>query len=386
MTIMALWESVPEENNVMGITLTRRFHAVGQGLFCSEIVEGADFKHTVVYDCGTESDDYLLQSEMADISKLVKDDRIDILFLSHLHKDHISGVKRLLHDYNVSKVVLPRLTPFQIIRVYLYRTGTLPTDNERFGEEAVEIIQQVLRHRAQEDGDGTSYDEIPVFVEPVTEREQDDELINGSHNINIYSTFIKSRYTYSVLDPTGRTLVKYIPFNCEDTKSLVFNIACNHLYPSLYVDLGNGNLNQLGNTNLLAELAKLYKCIFGNLNESSMPVLSHVLSSGMNIDCLYTGDYSGKADKAVAHLRSFFNNEWGEIAYIQVPHHGSRYDNLAELYNAGKHTCVISYGKKNKYGHPHDSALKVIRNAGDNLLCITDRNQTLVKIDNIKKI
>lgn len=368
----------------MPITLTRRFHAVGQGLFCSEIVEDGNFKHTVVYDCGTESEDRFLQSETKNLARLVKDRRIDILFLSHLHDDHISGVHRLLHDFYVKKVVLPCLTPFQIIRVYLYANGMVTSSKgERFGDNAVELIKKVLRQR-KEHGDSKIFDEIPVFVESISNYDREDALTNGIHDINAYKTYISNHNIYAVNTPSNGTTIEYIPFNIENTKSLVFNIAVKYFYPNLLKELTVGNLGQLINTGLLLELAKLYKCIFGNLNESSMSVLSHVLRPDKNIDCLYTGDYSCKADKAATLLRKYYYKEWHKIAYIQVPHHGSKNDNPVELYSNNCHECVVSYGIPNKHQHPHKDAIKVIvKKTKNHLNHLTNGGTTLSFIDTI---
>lgn len=346
------------------ITLTRRFHAVGQGLFCSEMVEDvtSNFKHTVVYDCGTESQDNYLQSEIDDFVKLLgAQPQIDILFLSHLHMDHVSGIYRLMQKCRVRRVVLPRLNPFQIIRVYVTNAKRVTFDGERFGTETFSIIQDVLANRA-EHGDSILFDEVPPFIPVPTNHDLWFEFGNGDYrDINTYQDFIRRQFSYSVFSSNGK-IIEYIPFNIEDSKSFIFNLVVNRLYPKLVKDLMGGQLDQLNNTDLLEELANLYKCIFGNTNESSMPVLSHILRANSGLDCLYTGDYTYKADKNVAMLREYYKNEWPKIAYIQVPHHGSRYDNPPALYASAHFESIISYGDNNRYDHPHKKAIETIKN------------------------
>lgn len=87
-----------------------KFNGVGQGLFYSaSISTGGGRKCNFVYDCGTnyEKDKSLL---IGKIDSSFSDDTIDALFISHYHKDHISGVKHLSETYRIKKVFLPAFT------------------------------------------------------------------------------------------------------------------------------------------------------------------------------------------------------------------------------------------------------------------------------------
>lgn len=65
--------------------MIRHFHPVGQGAFCTELFE--DF--SVVYDCGTETDQSILEREIHDF--FIGAQSFEMLFLSHLHYDHVSS-------------------------------------------------------------------------------------------------------------------------------------------------------------------------------------------------------------------------------------------------------------------------------------------------------
>ncbi|MBQ9546151.1 MAG: MBL fold metallo-hydrolase [Bacteroidales bacterium] len=368
------------------ITLTRRFHAVGQGLFCSEVVESPsiNFRHTTVYDCGTTSNPTILQQEIEGLANTLDYKKIDILFLSHLHKDHISGIEQLMNECYVKKVVLPQLEPFQIIRAYLSKSSNAPSFSDQYDDSAFALIDRVFASRDRH-GD-TDYVEVPAFVEPLfssklSNKEGNNELYNPNA-LSQYKNLILKDYTFPISLPTEEAIIEYIPFNIESPQKTIFNILAAKYFPNLYDQLQQGDFTQLQDEKL-QELTKLYLHIFRGLNESSMPVLSHVIPQiPRPLDCLYTGDYTNKTDKNVEKLKAFYNDEWDKIAYIQVPHHGSRYGNPVELYQGGPHECMVSYGVHNRYNHPHQSAINAItKNAQNTLYQINDNAETFSKID-----
>ncbi len=89
-----------------------KFHSVGQGLFYTGSLAHRTFNF--VYDCGTESKQHYLNSSIdAYIKEIQKDASskpyIDFVVVSHLHKDHFSGLLELAHKTNIRRVYLPYL-------------------------------------------------------------------------------------------------------------------------------------------------------------------------------------------------------------------------------------------------------------------------------------
>ena len=88
-----------------------RFHPVGQGLFASGYLmktgeHQPDFSW--VYDCGSSSSSKLVADGIVRLEKEIGDHgQIDLLVLSHFHKDHINGVCRLLKKFKVGTLMLP---------------------------------------------------------------------------------------------------------------------------------------------------------------------------------------------------------------------------------------------------------------------------------------
>ena len=65
----------------------RIFVPVGQGAFYLEKFEIGEEKFNIVYDCGTSTETVNIKSKIRSYFK--KNEEIDYVVISHLHKDHI---------------------------------------------------------------------------------------------------------------------------------------------------------------------------------------------------------------------------------------------------------------------------------------------------------
>lgn len=95
------------------IEMTRTFHPVGHGAFYTECFKcGKKDIYNIVYDCGCfeaakegqseESYKKRIQSLIND--QFSKSTKIDALFISHFHKDHIIGIDYLLKRCKVKRL------------------------------------------------------------------------------------------------------------------------------------------------------------------------------------------------------------------------------------------------------------------------------------------
>lgn len=84
-------------------------HPVGQGGLFSATLDSGLGRFRFVYDCGGNVAP--LKREVSWLASNSNDSRIDMLFLSHLHEDHVRGVSDLIRSCDVKTVVLPYLTP-----------------------------------------------------------------------------------------------------------------------------------------------------------------------------------------------------------------------------------------------------------------------------------
>ena len=171
----------------MPINMTRTFYPVGQGAFYSERFHckdgGDDF--CVVYDCGTKTSKGK-ENAAAIIQDAFKDNTpIDVLFISHFDKDHVSMMGELANHRQIKRVVLPLLPVEEtaVLQVYYRQTrnligNTLLTDPIKlFGEETVVLhvvsgeneVRELLQYSVESNRDFSPGADV-VMLSPNGER------------------------------------------------------------------------------------------------------------------------------------------------------------------------------------------------------------------------
>ncbi len=106
------------------------FHNVGQGLFYTGNIKHENFEFNFIYDCGVSrnSTSYLNPAISNYKLKILRNNKINLLILSHLHEDHVSGVDRFLGNNKkncvVETVVLPYFTPLERLLISLKETSS----------------------------------------------------------------------------------------------------------------------------------------------------------------------------------------------------------------------------------------------------------------------
>ncbi|MBV8685522.1 MAG: hypothetical protein JOZ90_16655 [Alphaproteobacteria bacterium] len=99
----------------MPLINTRVQWAVGQGFFHSAaLIEDDELRLRYVYDCGAKALYEEARSNRVDelVVSVGRGERLDLLFLSHVHEDHVNGVEQLLDGttgLQVDTIVLPLL-------------------------------------------------------------------------------------------------------------------------------------------------------------------------------------------------------------------------------------------------------------------------------------
>lgn len=80
-------------------------------------------------------------------------------------------------------------------------------------------------------------------------------------------------------------------------------------------------------------------------------------------DALFTGDIGPSISDQVAQIIS--DMQMDKIEYIKVPHHGSKNGMSEKLLQAVMpDVAVISAGRENRYGHPHEEILNMLNKYG----------------------
>lgn len=101
------------------LNIESTYHNAGQGLFYSingrERVGGREF--TVVYDCGSTTIKQIKKA-IKGFEEKTERKTIDILVISHFHKDHINGLRELISRNKIIEIIIPYLHPVERIIVF----------------------------------------------------------------------------------------------------------------------------------------------------------------------------------------------------------------------------------------------------------------------------
>jgi metal-dependent hydrolase (beta-lactamase superfamily II) len=344
----------------------RTFHPVGHGNFYTEehTIDGKKF--TIVYDCGSMS---ITEAELKKKIETTfhKNQVIDILFISHFHKDHINGIKYLKNHCTVKRVVMPyidtatkvlSLIPERINGDYNFELATLLDNPAGFFKAGTEITQ-IKEFSESKEQDGPSTIEIS----------DDNKMPSGAlSGTKFLATKIDCWY--------------YIPYNFNaGTKGEVFLKK---------LEDSGVKIKKENNTMKIIDeywdkIKKAYEETFNKkVNESSMVLFSgkddkndmifctcngHSPSKKINSGCLYTGDVNlnGKVSDIKKSMDKTKFRLFDSIGTLQVPHHGSIHNfDRSVLDNSNIKCAVISYGTTNDYGHP---SIKVIEDLRVKRIC-----------------
>ncbi|KKQ97633.1 MAG: internalization-related competence protein ComEC/Rec2 protein [Candidatus Woesebacteria bacterium GW2011_GWB1_39_12] len=107
-----------------------------------------------------------------------------------------------------------------------------------------------------------------------------------------------------------------------------------------------------------------------------------VILSYKNFDALMTGDIGPKEiDQIIS------TGKMRDIDYLKVPHHGSKNGLTEELLEVSKsEVAVISSGKNNSYGHPHEETLKILKDKDIRILRTDEIGDIIIETDGQKTL
>lgn len=400
--------------------LTRVIHPIGQGGFYTETFSNAGGEvFNVVYDCG--GFDKNGGKKMQNYLQSYLPTKIDAIFISHLHADHINGLGFLLDKYKDCKpnVILPQLSDEVILEALIY--------NYCFASKSVysNVNKTIQKLKKKE------YENVNVIgIKP----------FDNMDNISIVSIFanesteenLELRLWNHIAIPQNTDIVSgsvfyywkwlYIPYNSPSphknidgtltsfknfflqkiglatiTSDELFDIPnkysikqCTEIYSEYF---GKGNHNSYSMTLFSGMVINDYEHAY-KLKQSQKDFLRrHPMCpiknciGGYNPNMLYTGDFEpkdNKVDKLCEFYSKFQIDEssqislWDTIELIQVPHHGSKDNYHADLY-ANPIFGFVSVGNENTYKHPDIETLSMIQSKGCCPIVVT-QDKSSIKI------
>lgn len=361
--------------------MIRTFHPVGQGAFYSERHENFN----IVYDCGSTA-----PSKFSSVAvSAFKDEIIDVLFISHFDKDHISLIPALKNSTKLIRfVVIPLLDHQQINLLKLFYRNL---SNE---------LKLLIFEPDTYFGKNTRV----IRVRPASE---ENDLIRESINIDSFNNdfslpiYIESGVNLQVqsLKPSQNLkTIEWIftPYNYDN--KVRHQILINELLKQGFNINKIKNdpdylLNKLKTDKSRKLLKKTYNCLKGKINENSMLVYSgpsNLVSDSCCIicrhgnpnlykhykaitcicksGCIYTGDSNFNRFR----LKDIFNLYINYVGIVQIPHHGAlRNFDLSSMDGIKQAICPISHRSNNKH-HPHPNVINELSNYKHNVISINE--------------
>ena len=405
----------PSLNVQPTMEVTRIIHPVGQGGFYTEALSNGNQEATFVYDCGgfdkekkkmTDYLDSFLHSENAiknpgDSGKK----KIEAVFISHFHADHINGLEYLLKNANVKYLILPQMTEDIMIEAFVYNFYSTKQNNgvnnfllqlyrgtAQFGPTKIIQVGYPEDSRVPEEFSREifSKDSLDLQAWDWRQRKVIDlstvEILPANVVLHCYK-WLYITHNSKISDPSKLTKLREKLTDLFKTKVTIDNL------PSLIKQSENNSVN---------EIKKIYKEVFGSKqNPTSMTLFSgtfeHVRRESCRIECncipchpyckrfyeypyccnpniLYTGDF--EPENNILDLRKFYLHCWDRIATIQVPHHGSK-DNYDDNLYSHAIRGIVSVGNNNSYHHPDIETLIKIQNKGCHPVIVTEDKSSM---------
>lgn len=329
----------------LNIKMTRTIHPVGQGAFYSETFseEDAHALFTAVYDCGGRK--AALSRERNKLS------RVDIIFLSHFHSDHFSGLMDLKDKFKTPKVVIPRISPCRFLVDYVH--NSMKDKKGKAGSFMLRVLPIIMSGQEGMLNENSLTQYIPIKT---------------GEKLNIPTVGAKWEYLvfYDEDDAREQQLLKLL----KDILELPDYYPQRYLENNIYLDIAK----RLNNNTTLAKVRKAYAKVFKNRHNSySMLVLSHEIKlslerEGKHFDCLYTGD--SPHNRILNKVKTF------DPDYLQVPHHGSKNNFHPALYQNNQ-IAFISVGESNRHHHPGLRTLTCLYTTCKEVRVVTEEQRTI---------
>lgn len=368
-------------------------------------------KTNILIDCGYKSTYKLIKQELIKIKE--REEKLDLLVLTHIDNDHINGARSVLQDYIEGNIC-------DISEIWTndyFRICNLKIDNNDEGNlESLELLRRMIKQKypidPQEYGDkNVGYKEANILTEYLSNIKVKDKINSkfGGEPIyiedkdNLKNITINEDIEITLIGPRKKILIDLIEewneylhekgFKDEITKSKELARA----FELFYINNMNQNLEiNSKSTNCTTQLKSIDDIVsfnefkLENINRSS---ISFILKFH-NKKFLFLGDSSpADYDEVLSYISK--QNEDKKIPFelVKISHHGSKFDTSSNLFNyiTSKRYLILTSG--NGYDHPdleviakiilkQDDKKEILFNYRHNKVTRFIKNYKLDKLDN----
>jgi hypothetical protein len=418
------------------LTHERVQHPVGQGFFHSAKlgVGGTHFEY--LYDCGSVRREPLSEEIRVYADRSL--DGIDVVFVSHLDNDHVSGLDNLLLLVRADTVVVPYLTTYERVLLAAKALDAGDVDGDclqMLGDPVQWFSGRNVRRLIFITGDGHNILPALPDVEPIlppgdhetshfvadNHRESRDRLALDETALETGATFrttIDNRCDVLVLPDTvplslvrGTETVNWCFLSFVHPEEELQQTFRNRVREVMGASLPEDAVDKRGlppdiTAWLLSilqdrlqrnRLADLYRLGFQDRNLTSLSLYSGpikpnkgryelkevrrpVNKAGAILETEPGWLGTGDADLRDANRRNAFLAHYDAlipyVATIALPHHGSRYNFHEAILPANVSLCVVGVDSRKRYGHPHPEVEAALRDRKLPLRQTTDAGNT----------
>ena len=367
------------------IKMERVFHPVGQGAFYTEVFRDyLDSQIVMVYDCGTETSNQsfknnkgvLLKQQIEEFADSLDDNsrKIDYLFISHLHHDHISGLGDLMKTLLPQRIYLPML-PIEVILLYRinnlvrYRRAAIPTD----------ILIQDLYLGGHEGGERPFSSENIYGIRPIVDNEGEHTLFPRDCNTEYRNSI--------VLEKGKKPWWRFRPFNSIDI--LKDDIAKRFIaevkkIPFLLDDMNHLNVSMVLEKETRKTLKKIYKESLKGADENNYTLVvesepydkSTNEINNLSVGCVYFGDFCPTEERWKRFKDTI--DDYDYIGSVQIPHHGSRENWCDYMMPQEADNFIISSGRNNSHHHPSYWVVRDLQYSGKSVNVVCEESSSMV--------
>ncbi|MBR4918901.1 MAG: MBL fold metallo-hydrolase [Bacteroidales bacterium] len=387
--------------------VTRIIHPVGQGGFYTETFSDDQQEATFVYDCGGFDNAQKKMNSYLDcfLSNKKPKKKIEAVFISHFHADHINGLQYLLENAEVKYLFLPQLSEDVMLEALVYNY-CLTRSNKLVNDFLISLYNGKVRF-----GSNRARTRI-IQIESVDDHILPDDLhsesfYNNNTEFNAWDWRKKKVVDLSTVETLSASTVLqycswlYIPYNSKVRPAKETDLK-KKLSKMLGTEITVENLPLLIEKYTVEACREIYKKVFGsNQNHTSMILFSGTIENVKIFHCedisnhqddenwlyyknnrhlnlnnpnmLYTGDY--EPNRRVGCMW-YYSKLWNTIATIQIPHHGSQNNYDEELYK-NPSRGIVSVGNNNSHHHPNVDTLIKIQNQGCYPVIVTEDKSSM---------
>jgi len=418
-------------NRRLKATATFIYHKAGQGLFYSGTIRvspprGPRFDF--VYDCGSENGKIIEKTVSNYKSVFLHDNNnhIDMLVISHLHKDHVSGLDKLLNDNTrVDYVFLPYLLPAErLILALMYQN--MPAWYYQFIADPVAYL---LEHNVgtvvlfvgeggegeggippenipPEPPKGKNEKKLDIKLEEIPKPDRFVDEEDGRAYISYGDRLlIKTHHGYVIA--LGLWIFRFFNYKLPVASLSRFKQCVKSILNGISIK------DAIIDETLRNKLSNCYKQIRGKRYVNNTSLLLYHTPLGRyhakkfwysdKCFCSFCPYYRWACIEYLRHRNRFgqfltgdidLNHDYNQIRNhyrnylhhtfaVQVPHHGARNDWNSRLIDdvPDLSIWIVSAGSSNRYGHPRPSVIYDILQRGHALYWANELQEVSIKGD-----